>query len=124
MPDHEFIVKTMEVDWFVPIFSGVQLTGEFFINGSVRISGQAVLSTKGNAEPQPDTTTANFHGGTPPRLDVHFANFGAQSLPLFRDVILNDWKGFTIFFGNEQLDPNSTEEVSVAFKKVRFYRTF
>ena len=102
----------------------MHLTGEFFINGSIRIPGQAVLSTKGNAEPQPDTTTANFHGGTPPRLDVHFAHSSDQSHFLFRDMILNDWKGFTIFFANEQLDPNATGEVSVVFKKVSFYRTF
>ena len=65
------VVKTMEFDWFVPTgFSGLRLTGEFFINGSVRIPGQAVLSQRGTDDP-----LGKFRGGTSPQLAVEFQHF-------------------------------------------------
>ena len=122
MPDHEFVVKTLELDWFAPMFGGVHLAGDFLFNGSTRVAGEAVLSVKGNAPPQPDATTAIFNGGPQPRLRVEFAHDADQNI--FRDVILNAWTGFSIFFDNPQLDPGSKDETSVTFKKVKFHRTF
>jgi hypothetical protein len=121
MPEHEFIVKTLEVDWLAPMFRGIHLTGEFLINGNNRIPGVAVLGTKGNLSPEPDRTTANFKGGTPPQLNVLFAHDGDQTI--FRSVIFNAWTGFSIFFESD-LDPTSPTETSVAFKQVRFRRSF
>jgi hypothetical protein len=121
MPIHEFAVKTLEIDWLAPIFGGVHLTGQF-INGTARIAGEAVLSVKGNAVPQPNTTTAVFRGGTPPRLRVEFAHDADQNI--FRSLMLSDWSGFSILFEDAELDPSSPKETSVAFKKVKFNRTF
>lgn len=121
MPEHEFVVKTLEVNWLAPIFGGVHLSGEFFINGSTRVPGKAVLSVKGNVDPNPDNTTANFLGGTPPSLNVQFDH---GDINIFRDLIMTNWSGFTIFFEQSPLDPTLAEEVSVDFKRIKFYRTF
>jgi hypothetical protein len=122
MPEHEFVVRTLEVDWLAPMFRGIHLTGDFLINGETRIAGAAVLATKGNLSPAPDATTANFRGGTPPHLNVLFAHDGDQTI--FRSLIFNAWTGFSIFFDDPQLDPNLKDETSVTFKKVKFHRTF
>ncbi len=124
MPDHEFIVKTLETDWLAPMFSGVHLTGDFLFDGGTRVPGTAVLSMKGSALPSPDTTSADFTGGAQPRLAVQFASGGVNGQNIFRDVIFNDWTGFSIVFDQSPLDLNSTTETFVAFKKVKFRRTF
>ena len=121
MPINEFAVKTLEIAWLAPMFEGIRLTGQF-INGSSPVAGEAVLSMKGNAGPQPDTTTAVFRGGTPPRLSVEFAHDADQNI--FRSLMLSDWSGFSILFEDAELDPNSPKETSITFKKVKFRRSF
>jgi hypothetical protein len=122
MPEHEFVVKTLKVEWLAPMFRGIHVTGEFIINGSLRVAGVGVLSNKGTLSPAPDNTTADFIGGTPPQLNVQFAHDGDQSI--FRNLVFNDWTGISIFFDDPGLDPSSPKETSVAFKRVEFHHTF
>ncbi|MGB9365157.1 MAG: hypothetical protein WCE79_04000 [Xanthobacteraceae bacterium] len=124
MAEHEFIAKTLEVDWLAPVFRGVHLSGDFLIDGTKRIPGEAVLSLKGMNEPAPESTGATFTGGPSPKLSVHFAHTGPVDTNLFREVVFNPWTGFSIVFAQSPLDPNSTVETFVEFKKVRFSRKF
>jgi hypothetical protein len=122
MPTHEFIAKTLEVDWLAPMFTGVRLTGDFFINGSIRVPGEALFSTKGNLSPDPERTTATFRGGTPPRLHVDFHNTTGENMSLFRDIVYAPWAGITVFFDDDELDVQSAQERVVTYKSVRFRR--
>jgi hypothetical protein len=124
MGSHEFIVKTLEVDWLAPMFTGVRLSGLFVLDvgGTQRLDGTAVVSTKGNAEPASDTTNAVFQGGSRGRLDIKLSH--SSDLGIFRVVMFNDWNKLSVLFESDAINASSSDEQTVVFKSFRVHRDF